>query len=185
MPTLKLERAAIGVYTIADFLSPDECRDLLAHAEAAGFEGALISRGGQAIVDARIRNNDRVIEDNPALAARLWARAASCLPGQMLGRRLVGLNTRLRYYRYVPGQRFKWHMDGAHDDGQGTRSILTFMVYLNDGYEGGETRFRFAAVTPRQGMALVFDHEQIHEGGEVRSGTKYVVRTDVLSREMG
>lgn len=34
-------------------------------------------------------------------------------------------------------------------------------------------------------MALVFDHEQIHEGGEVRSGTKYVVRTDVMSREMG
>lgn len=58
------------------------------------------------------------------------------------------------------------------------------MIYLNDCYEGGATCFRHATVTPRQGMALVFDHEQIHEGGEVLAGIKYVLRTDVLSREM-
>lgn len=30
-------------------------------------------------------------------------------------------------------------------------------------------------------LALVFDHEQIPEGGEVVSGAKHVLRTDVLS----
>jgi prolyl 4-hydroxylase len=182
---LQFEMAAIGVYTIPGFLPGPECRDLIARAEGSGFEGAMISRGGQGVIDERVRNNDRVIEDNADLAQSLWARASPCMPRQMLGRRLVGLNPRFRTYRYVPGQRFKWHMDGAYDDGQGTRSILTFMVYLNEGYEGGETKFRFTSITPREGLALVFDHEQIHEGGEVLSGTKYVIRTDVLSREAG
>lgn len=180
---LKFEMSSIGVYTISEFLSGAECRDLIARAETAGFEGARISRAGAAVIDERVRNNDRVIEDNPELAASLWERAAPCMPARMMGRRLTGLNPRFRYYRYVPGQRFKWHMDGAYDDGQGTRSILTFMMYLNEGYEGGETKFRFTSVSPREGMALVFDHEQIHEGGEVFSGAKYVLRTDVLSRE--
>lgn len=179
----KFEMTAIGVYTIPEFLSGAECQDLIARAEATGFEGAMISRAGTAVLDERIRNNDRVIEDNPELAKSLWSRAAQCMPAQMLGRRLTGLNSRFRYYRYVPGQRFKWHMDGAYDDGKGTRSILTFMIYLNEGYVGGETKFRFTTVTPHEGLALVFDHEQIHEGGEVVSGAKYVLRTDVLSRE--
>ncbi|MBE7368010.1 prolyl hydroxylase family protein [Ramlibacter pallidus] len=181
MPKFQME--AIGVYTIPGFLSPQECRDLIARSESSGFEGAKISRAGAAVVDERIRNNDRVIEDDAELATNLWTRAAPCMPEQMLGRRLVGLNPRFRYYRYVPGQRFKWHMDGAYDDGNGTRSILTFMVYLNEGYEGGETRFRLTSITPREGLALVFDHEQIHEGAEVLSGAKYVLRSDVLSRE--
>ncbi|WP_255988728.1 2OG-Fe(II) oxygenase [Chitinolyticbacter albus] len=179
----KLQMAAIGVYTIPGFLSASECRDLIAHAETTGFEGAKISRNGSAIIDERIRNNDRVIEDNADLAAMLWERAAPCMPEHMLGRKLVGLNPRFRYYRYVPGQRFKWHMDGAYDDGRGTRSILTFMIYLNGGYEGGETKFRFTAITPLEGLALIFDHEQIHEGGEIISGAKYVLRTDVLSQD--
>ena len=180
---LQFEMAATGVYTIPGFLSAEECRAQIARAEASGFEGALISRAGAAVLDERVRNNDRVIQDNPELAAFLWARASQCMPAKMLGRKLTGLNERFRYYRYVPGQRFKWHMDGAYDDGQGTRSILTFMIYLNGGFEGGETKFRFSSVTPAEGLALVFDHEQIHEGGEVLAGAKYVLRTDVLSRE--
>ena len=47
----KFEMAAIGVYTIPDFLSGIECRDLIARAEATGFEGAMISRAGAAVID--------------------------------------------------------------------------------------------------------------------------------------
>jgi prolyl 4-hydroxylase len=31
-------------------------------------------------------------------------------------------------------------------------------------------------------MALVFDHQQVHEGAAVESGRKYVLRTDVMYR---
>jgi prolyl 4-hydroxylase len=59
-------------------------------------------------------------------------------------------------------------------------------VYLNDGFEGGETAFHegvhFLRVTPERGKALVFYHRQIHEGMPVLRGRKYVLRTDVMYR---
>lgn len=68
-------------------------------------------------------------------------------------------------------------------------SLLTFMIYLNEGYEGGETQFDDAAKSPpgesvsvagKVGMALVFEHELLHEGAEVTAGVKYVLRSDVM-----
>lgn len=54
------------------------------------------------------------------------------------------------------------------------------MIYLNDAYEGGSTRFEELEVEGKQGMALVFEHEQLHEGAEVTAGIKYVLRSDVM-----
>ncbi|MET3131750.1 prolyl 4-hydroxylase [Oxalobacteraceae bacterium GrIS 1.11] len=181
--TLQFEMVGIGIYKIPGLLTPEECAQHIAAAERANFQGATITRAGADQLDNRVRNNDRVIDDNPALADALWARAKLCMPPEMMGRRLLGLNPRLRYYRYVPGQRFKWHADGAYTNEAGQTSILTFMIYLNSDYEGGETRFSWTAVSPQAGMALVFDHSQSHEGTEVRSGTKYVLRSDVMSEE--
>jgi 2-oxoglutarate-Fe(II)-dependent oxygenase superfamily protein len=68
---------------------------------------------------------------------------------------------------------------------------MTFMIYLNDGMTGGETRFfagmervfrqrPYLSVEPKQGMALIFLHSIWHEGAVVQSGQKYVLRTDVM-----
>ena len=60
------------------------------------------------------------------------------------------------------------------------------MVYLNDGFCGGETKFYGdehelrVSVHPKCGMALVFIHLQLHEGAPVVEGRKYVLRTDVM-----
>jgi hypothetical protein len=65
------------------------------------------------------------------------------------------------------------------------------MIYLNDGMTGGETRFfadmehafrrrPYLSVEPEEGMALVFVHAVWHEGAVVKSGQKYVLRTDVM-----
>ena len=35
-------------------------------------------------------------------------------------------------------------------------------------------------VQPESGMALVFVHQQLHEGASVLNGRKYVLRTDVM-----
>ena len=56
------------------------------------------------------------------------------------------------------------------------------MIYLNDDYEGGETKFNMTSVKGRKGMALVFLHSLPHEGAEVKSGIKYVLRTDIMYR---
>ena len=61
--------------------------------------------------------------------------------------------------------------------------FLSFLIYLNDDFQGGETEFRkITTVVPKKGMALVFMHNLRHEGKEVLSGTKYVLRTDIMYR---
>ena len=148
--------------------------------EGDGFEIATINGAQGARVDRSIRNNDRVIIDDAALAAELWERVRAHVPpvyGLMQAR---GLNELFRFYRYHPGQRFAWHVDGSFERPNGERSLLTFMIYLNEGYGGGATRFGWDAITGCTGMALVFDHQLRHEGAELVQGVKYVLRSDVM-----
>jgi hypothetical protein len=68
-----------------------------------------------------------------------------------------------------------------------TIGCYTFMVYLNEEFEGGETRFFVepeVVIKPNTGSALFFQHPIIHEGGEVHSGIKYVLRTDLVYRRV-
>ena len=130
----------------------------------------------------------------------------------------LGLNHRFRVYRYVPGALYRPHIDGAwppsgvtvetpdsppkyvYDTSNGKQlSRLTFLIYLNDEFEGGETTFFQPApqegyleaygVKPRAGSVLVFPHGDVegallHEGSGVTASVggsaKYIIRTDVL-----
>jgi predicted 2-oxoglutarate/Fe(II)-dependent dioxygenase YbiX len=102
------------------------------------------------------------------------------IPPVLAGHRAVGLNERFRLYRYAPSQRFSWHTDGAFRRDNGETSLVTFMVYLNEGYRGGATLFEDAEVVGRTGMALVFRHALLHEGATVVAGRKYALRSDVM-----
>ncbi|KAI9363988.1 hypothetical protein DFJ73DRAFT_480480 [Zopfochytrium polystomum] len=83
--------------------------------------------------------------------------------------------------------------------GNGEWSRLTLLLYLNEGFDGGETTY-FApaseegvldarAVVPRAGCAMVFPHgclkTLLHEGSGVTRGAKYILRTDVLYDKEG
>jgi prolyl 4-hydroxylase len=95
----------------------------------------------------------------------------------------VGLNDRLRMYRYRSGQRFAPHMDHWYRPNERQVTLLTVLVYFNDDFEGGETRFLEQldrVVVPQRGRAAIFQHKVRHEGCEVRSGTKYAMRSDAI-----
>jgi prolyl 4-hydroxylase len=100
---------------------------------------------------------------------------------------VVGANERLRCYRYAPGQRFKPHFDGSFARDHDERSLLTFMVYLNDDFEGGETALLDLdqMVAPKTGSALLFQHPILHEGCTVTRGVKYALRSDIMYRRIG
>lgn len=173
----------MDVFTIDGVLTAQECEALVDEAEAEGFEEAPITTSLGFLMCPEVRNNTRVMVDDDARARWLWARVEPWIPAQRRGARVVGLNERLRYYRYRPGQYFEWHLDGPYRRSHEELSMLTLMVYLNDGFTGGSTEFsRAAAVVPRCGMALVFDHFARHRGAPVLAGTKYVLRTDVMYR---
>ena len=172
------------IFVIHDLLSAQECEALVARSEALGYEAAAV--GGELL--PQLRNNGRAFLEDAALAARLWERAAPFVPRQFNGWPACGLHERFRFYRYVVAEQFRLHMDGSVSRGEAEESQLTFMVYLSDVEEGGETNFYRAggalalAVRPRRGRALVFDHRCLHEGAAVRRGCKYVLRTDVMYR---
>jgi prolyl 4-hydroxylase len=170
-----------SVFTLADFLSADDCRALVQDAEQRGFEPAPITTGFGFVMAPEVRSNTRVIVDDVQLAARLWARFCELTtPERMRGWRPIGLNERFRFYRYTSGQAFRWHRDGSFMRNATEQSLLTFMIYLNDGFGGGATEFEESRVVPRTGHALIFDHRLRHQGAPVSHGTKYVLRSDIM-----
>lgn len=186
-----------AIVVLNDLLSTDECAAWIRRGEAAGFvlQAYGVRPEGQPAPEVR----RRAAADDPTSAASLWARLAPRLPplaqfypppltpdppvdGGIERWSPIGLNTRLRYYRYSGRERFKPHCDLAHEVTEFERSFLTVIVFLNDGFEGGETRFEHVTIRPVRGSALVFAHEHRHEGLPVSTGEKTVLRTDVVFR---
>jgi hypothetical protein len=95
----------------------------------------------------------------------------------------AGLNERFRVYRYVPGQYFRWHLDGAFQRASNEHSRFTVLIYRNDDFAGSTTDFHDGpSVVPVAGTALIFSHAQLHQGASPTRGCKYVLRTDIMYR---
>lgn len=173
------------ILTIRDVLSPAECLDLIQRIESLQPEIATINTASGTRVDRRVRNNDRVIFEDWSLAEMLFDRIRSKAPPEIHGMTLIGANEKFRCYRYNPGMRFAPHADGAFVRNDNEQSFYSFLVYLNDGFEGGATTFITepeVAIRPETGMGLLFQHPIIHEGSVVTSGVKYVARSDLMYR---
>ena len=158
---------------------------MIARAEELGFERATINTQRGAVRDEATRNNDRVVIDDETLARSLWLRLQDHLPKFVAGRQAIGLNERFRFYRYDLAQQFRGHVDAPYTRSNGEMSMLTFLIYLNDGFRGGETSFPNTVVAPQSGLALAFRHEIFHEGRAVLEGRKYVLRSDVMFNPIG
>ena len=158
-----------GVFAIAGFLTPQECAHFIATSEANGYSEAAVRTDDGERIYKDARNNDRIIFDDPALAAMLYERALPHLPPDLDGWQPCGFNERMRYYRYEHQQQFTWHFDGSFRRSPTEESILTFLIYLNDDFTGGDTAFGWDAVRPAQGMALVFPNRlEPHSGQKPR-----------------
>ena len=92
---------------------------------------------------------------------------------------------------YRPGQYFKPHPDyfegesyNNHCLASGNRTY-TLMIYLNDNIVGGETNFPKLnkSIKPEQGKAVIWENtingvvqpDTLHEGSEVKEGSKYII----------
>jgi prolyl 4-hydroxylase len=184
------------LWTVPALFSPEECAQILDDANAGPWLAATVNAEEGRVVDTRIRSSTTAIVRDAALAEELFRRVRPHVPERMsteLGSRgrvpmvAVGIFLPLRIYRYEVGQHFGLHQDQSYSGEKNTRSLLTLMVYLNEGFGGGETDFpeQNRTIVPRTGEALLFQHAILHAGRAVTEGTKFVLRSDVLYEPVG
>ena len=183
------------VFSVDGVLAAEEASRLVAYAEATGF----VTQFHEADDTITFRHNDRLAIADEAFAAALWERLCHHMP-PVHGMEPVGCSSNVRLYKYSEGMRFGRHVDGSHADSGGSLSQYTVLIYLNDAshssLRGGATAFyagqysdadveksQVLCFEPRRGTALLHGHGErclLHEGCEVTSGTKYLLRTDVM-----
>ena len=77
---------------------------------------------------------------------------------------------------YKPGGHYDWHQDYVIDPYYGVRE-LTFLWYLNDDFDEGETEFfNGEKITPKTGRLLMFPASwmYVHRGCTVKNKNKYI-----------
>ena len=199
-----------GAFQLLDVLSDKEADGLVDIAERLGFhQDAPVS------LPHDVRHNDNlnwVVSE--AIDDIFWQRSRSLLTDKVGEQVAVGINARFRFYRYGLGDYFSPHTDGAWPgsrviddvlvaDAFGDRySQYSYLVFLNDGYEGGATQFLVSRQNPGEpareqsdvnlvsvrtpkGSVLCFPHGAhplhcVHASEEIRRGSKYIIRTDIL-----
>ena len=178
---------------VRNALTSDECKAIIQLSETKGYQGAA-----EYCFMYINRYNDRFMADDSELATFIWDRVKEYIPVRVQAFEaeweLDQLNTRFRFCKYIGGQ---GHYFGAHTDGSyvidaNHRSVLTCMFYLNgtNEFEGGLTNFigyrtkeLNYSVIPEPGLCVIFPQFNLdfyHEGTQVTSGVKYIMRTDVM-----
>jgi predicted 2-oxoglutarate/Fe(II)-dependent dioxygenase YbiX len=140
----------------------------------------------------------------------IWQRCQQLMnvnPENFANKLALGLNGRFRFYRYQSGDYFSPHTDGSWPGSKiidrqlvtnafsDRWSQLTFLLFLSDDYEGGRTQFYLPSnnqgeatvinVRTPIGGVLCFPHGMhplhcLHGSEAIVSGSKYIIRSDVL-----
>lgn len=199
-----------GAFQLLNVLSEEETQRIIEISEMLGYdEDSPVS------LPHDVRHNENfnwVVSE--VIDKTIWDRAGHLVNEVWQGQSAQGINARFRFYKYKEGDFFKVHTDGAWPgsrviDGKlvpnayhDLYSQYTFLVLLNDDFDGGATEFMVSQTdpskparreddmkvvsvrTPRGGV-LCFPHGThplhcLHSSEEITRGIKYIIRTDIL-----
>ncbi len=146
-----------NLFTVADILSPEECRQLIVRGETNGFERANV--------------RPESLEGGVPFAFDSSFRFYRYDPGQRFKRHKDGVVKRSETERSRLTCLFY-----LNDDFVGGETVF----YSHTSADG--IRPEVATIIPQTGMALFFLHEWWHEGRCLSTGRKYVLRSDVFFR---
>lgn len=162
------------------FLSRDECRYLVAVGGPSLQPSVVVDPASGRMVPHPVRTSDGAI-----FGVHIEDVVVSAI-----NRRIAFLTTTdfkqgepLQLLRYNRGGEYRPHMDALPSEPN--QRIMTVLVYLNDGYEGGETQFPRTGLCfrGRTGDALIFrnvmadggpDPMALHAGAPIATGTKLI-----------
>lgn len=128
----------------------------------------------------------------PDLSAFMYQRIQSriCLNYESVGNAktqsaIVRASPYIFYAEIKQNQQFGIHTDtgSVYDKDKNEYSRFTFLIYLNEGFEGGETQFYSpnVSITPKRGRTLFFDIDLLHKGNTVLSdSTKLWIGSELV-----
>ncbi len=171
-----------SVDVLQGILTPEECRELLSYCEEVGFRRSKVlqRRDDQVsdVIQARVRSSSSAMltDRSHPLLSRIYS---LCADFERVSERDIEA---IQCVRYKQGQRFRPHFDGGLELPRRT----TYLLYLNDNFDGGDTYFPLLdlAVAPMAGACLRFpscDREgrilwpSEHGGLPVKTGVKYAL----------
>ncbi len=193
------------VKILDNVFTPDECDFFINLSNEHKYVNATLNNG---TLNTDKRNCLRVMIDDKEIANNIYERIKEYIPekpysSKYKNMRRKELNERLRFIRYDDGHFMDKHKDGifnriddpnydsnnkSYDDCD--MSFYTIIIYLNDGYDGGETSFirrsksggiQEYIIKPVKGRVLIFQHNLLHEGKLLKGNIpKYIIRTDVM-----
>eukprot|EP00937_MAST-01D_sp_MAST-1D-sp2_P007492 g7492.t1 len=199
------KRAGAPVFATvaAGLISTAEAAELLRVVDLIGFRAFVRSLPGATAGLSKAepkRSHTSLVLHDAELAAWLWPRVEPLVrdfhPTFNYQRWMPRcINPCFRCLRYATEQVFETHTDDVFAKltaQPAQRSFLTVVIYLNEGFEGGQLRFVktrggggservLATVAPAAGLTAVFEHDLLHEALPPSGDTpKYIMRTDVI-----
>jgi hypothetical protein len=198
--------AVPGAFQLLNVISRQECEHIVELTESLGY----LPDAAVSLPRSVRHNNSLTWVVDDTTNDIIWHRCQSLMTDEQdifRGKQALGLNGRYRFYRYQSGDYFSPHTDGAWPGSKVIErqlvtnafsdrwSQLTFLLFLSDAYEGGHTEFHrrtgntgeISVVSIRTpiGGVLCFPHglhplHCLHSSEAISSGTKYIIRSDVL-----
>lgn len=168
-----------SIWTLKNFLSDSECRLWINYMDSNNPE--LFQQRGTRYLAAR--ECYRSSCNDQQMAARIFGRFQNTQLYNKIPEGCVACNPNIRLYKYEKGMSFSKHFDDSQTLENGCVTRWTVLIYLS-ACNGGATSFESnISVDPVPGMLLIHKHGDDcleHEADPVESGTKYVLRTDLV-----
>lgn len=185
----RVKTSKAEVYTIENFLSDSECEAIISAIEKKSVRSTVSGgefKSGAGVSNFRTSSTASIKHKETPLIMEIDKRISRAINIPLeLGEVTQG-------QKYEVGQQFKDHTDyfgptsmKGHGDKWGNRT-WTFMIYLNDDCEGGETEFKKLGIKfqPKKGMAVAWRNmsedgkvnpNTLHAGRPVKEGVKYII----------
>jgi prolyl 4-hydroxylase len=175
---------------IDDFLTPEECDEIIKIAEEVGLKPSTVYQSSEEThkSDTVSRISEQVwLKDSQSEIVKKIESKVSELSGMPIKNQ-----EDLQVVKYVDNGFFKNHWD-LPDSYKKYQRYMTFLMYLNDDFEGGETVFPKLQTTvfPKKGRVAIFYNsdlegnkleDSLHSGNIVK-GTKWICTKWVSSAD--
>ena len=176
------------IYEYPNIVSDEQINEIIKIAEPLVKPSPVIGPGGKNTVMNNVRTSHQVfIPDKYTAVKDIYNKLSN----------IIGVDKnhfeQLQVVRYQPGQLYKEHWDACYEEDKcqeflkkGGNRYATFLLYLNDDFEDGETYFplRDKKIIPEKGKAVLFfnlDENNIdklekskHAGLPPKSGIKWM-----------